>query len=129
MNFPLFIARRYLLSKKSQRAINIISWISVLGVTIGTCALIVVLSVFNGLEELVTSLYNAIDPEIKITAAEGKTFDLKTFPLDELQRIKGIKYVAKALEENALLKYRDNQVAATVKGVSEDFLRMTRLDS
>src|SRR4051812_7788681 len=116
MNFPFFIARRYLLSKKSQRAINIISWISVLGVTIGTCALIVVLSVFNGLEELVSSLYNTFDPEIKITAVQGKTFDLKNFPLDQLHHIKGVQYVAEALEENALLKYRDNQVAATVKG-------------
>jgi len=129
MNFPFFIARRYLLSKKSQRAINIISWISVSGVTIGTCALIVVLSVFNGLEELVSSLYNTFDPELKITAAEGKTFDLKNFPLEELRRIKGVHYVAQALEENALLKYRDNQVAATVKGVSDEFLEMTRMDT
>jgi len=101
----------------------------VLGVTIGTGALIVVLSVFNGLEELVTSLYNTFDPEIKITSAEGKTFDLKIFPLDELRRIKGIQYVAQALEENALLKYHDNQVAAIVKGVSNDFISMTHLDT
>src|ERR1043165_3769188 len=100
MNFPLFIARRYLLSKKSQRAINIISWISVIGVTIGTCALVVVLSVFNGLEELVSSLYNTFDPEIKIQAAEGKTFDLKSFPLEQLRSINGIQYVAQSLEEN-----------------------------
>jgi ABC-type lipoprotein release transport system permease subunit len=75
LNLSLFIARRYFFSKKSQRVINIISLISVIGVAVGTAALIAVLSVFNGFEQLVLSLYNSFDPDIKVTPVEGKTFE------------------------------------------------------
>ena len=74
MNLPFYIARRYLLGKKSQNAINIISGISILGITTGTLALVIVLSVFNGFDALVKSLYNTFDPDIRITAVEAKTF-------------------------------------------------------
>ena len=74
MNFPFFIAKRYFSTKKSNNFVHIISWVSLLGVTIGTAALILVLSVFNGFEDLILSMYNSFDPHLKITSAEGKVF-------------------------------------------------------
>jgi len=130
MNFPVYIAKRYLISKKSRNVINIISIISVVGVTIGTMALIIVLSVFNGLEKLVVSLYNSFDAEIRIEVKEGKNFDASTVISDaELKKIKGIRYITHVLEENALLRYNERQSVVTVKGVDNDFIKMTGLDS
>ncbi len=130
MNFPVYIAKRYLVSKKSRNVINIISIISVVGVTIGTMALIVVLSVFNGLEKLVVSLYNSFDAEIRITVKEGKNFDANTVISDvELKKIKGVRLITHVLEENALLRYSERQSVVTVKGVDSNFVRMTGLDS
>ena len=130
MNFSLYIARRYLVSLKSQNVINLISAISVIGIAIGTMALIIVLSVFNGFENLVISLYSSFDPAFQITLKEGKTFDASLIPAGELKKIKGVMYVAQSLEENALLKYNeDKQYLATLKGVSDDFIVMTGLDS
>ena len=129
MNFPLYIARRYLVSKKSHNTINIISLIAALGVTIGTMALIIVLSVFNGFERLVESLYSTFDPDILVTVKEGKTFDSSLVPHDKLKRIPGVLYITEILEENALLKYKDKQYIVTLKGVGEDFLKMSRLDT
>ena len=79
MNLSFYIARRYLLGKKSQNAINIISTISVVGVTVGTMALVIVLSVFNGFDSVVKSLFSAFDPEIQISVVEGKTFSPASF--------------------------------------------------
>jgi lipoprotein-releasing system permease protein len=130
MNFPIYIAKRYLISKKSRNVINIISIISVVGVTIGTMALIVVLSVFNGLEKLVVSLYNSFDAEIRIEVKEGKNFDANTVISDaELKKIKGIRYITHVLEENALVRYNERQSVVTIKGVDDDFAKMTGLDS
>src|ERR1043166_1969872 len=119
MNLALFIARRYFFSKKSQRAINIVSLISMLGVMIGSGALIVVFSVFNGFESLVISLYNSFDPEVKITAVQGKTFSPDSTMILKLRSLEGIKNVSLSLEENALVKYRDKQYIVTLKGVDE----------
>ncbi len=129
MNLPLAIARRYFFSKKSQRAINIISMISVIGVMIGTAALIIVLSVFNGFENLILRLYNSFDPDLKISAVEGKSFQLNTFPLQELRNLNGVMYVTEVLEENALVKYHDKQTIVTIKGVSDEFEKMTGIDT
>ena len=129
MNFPFYIAKRYLISRKSRNIINIISGVSVIGVMVGTAALIVVLSVFNGFEGLVISLYNSFDPDIKITLHEGKTFSAADLSAESLKKISGVKYVTETLEENALLRYRDRQYIATIKGVGVDFPVMTRLDS
>ncbi len=128
MNLSLFIAKRYLISKKSHNAINIITFISVAGVCIGTMALIIVLSAFNGISDLVFGLYNTFDPDIKITPKEGKTF----IPISSFEKIKkmdGVAYYTEVLQENALLKYNDKQVIATIKGVSDDFVKMTRIDT
>jgi lipoprotein-releasing system permease protein len=129
MNLPLFVARRYFFSKKSQRAINIISIISVVGVMIGTGALIVVLSVFNGFESLVIKLYNSFDPELKITVKEGKTFPADSILFHQIKNIEGVKTISQTLEENALVKYRDKQYIVTIKGVDENFQKVSGIDS
>ena len=129
MKLPLFIAKRYLLSKKSHNLINILSAISIGGVTIGTMALIIVLTVFNGFESLVTKLFNSFNPDMLIEVKEGKTFDMKDFPLDKLINIKGVANYCEVVEENALLKYKDKQQIVTIKGVDNNFTKVSRLDS
>jgi lipoprotein-releasing system permease protein len=109
--------------------INIISGISVVGVTIGTMALIVVLSVFNGFESLVVSLFNTFDPPLKVVAVSGKTFSSNTFPWEEVKSVTGVKAVTGIIEEKALLKYRSNQFLATLKGVDENYTTWTGIDS
>lgn len=127
-NLSFYIAKRYLFSKKSHNAINIISAISVVGVAIGTMGLIVVLSVFNGFSDLVISLYNQFDPDIKIIPASGKSF-IPDKKFDQIKKLKGVRYYSETLEETALLRYRDRQYFATVKGVGPEYRAMTYLDS
>ena len=129
MNLALYIASRYIKAKKSHNAVNIISIISVLGIGVGTFALIVVLSVFNGFEQLVVSLYNTFDPEIKITPLSGKFIDLNDPQIIKLKERKDIALFVPTLEENALLKYKDKQIIATIKGVPKDFRKLTKIDS
>lgn len=129
MHFPLYIAKRYLFSKKTHNIINVISAIAVAGITVGSFALIVVLSVFNGFEGLVTSLFNTFNPEIRITAREGKTFHFSEFKKNELKANKEIAFISETIEENALLKFKDKQYIATIKGVGNDFLNLSRLDT
>ena len=129
MNLPFFIAKRYLVSKKSQNIINIISGISVAGVTVGTLALIVILSVFNGFEDLAKSLLNAFNPDILITAKEGKTFDANRIPGEKILNISGVESFTEVVVENALLKYKTEQDIVTIKGVSDDFLLDNPLDT
>jgi len=129
MNFPFYIASRYLVSKKSRNAINIISIISIAGVAVGTAALIIVLSVFNGFEDLLMRLNNSFDPDIKVLPATGKTFVPDSNFESALQGCDFISSVSYTLEENALLQYNDKQVIATVKGVDENFFETTGLDS
>lgn len=129
MNLPFYIAKRYLFVKKSHNVINIISGISVAGITIGSMALIIVLSVFNGFEALIISLFNSFDPEIKITVKEGKNFDPASIPMDKIKNINGILFISKTLEEQALLKYNDKQYIATIKGVDTNFQKMSGIDT
>jgi lipoprotein-releasing system permease protein len=129
MNFPFYIARRYLISRKSHNIINIISGISIVGVAIGTMALIIVLSVFNGFDQLVVSLFSSFNSSIQITPAQGKTFNLAQFPLDRIKKIPGVLHITEVIEEDALMKYKDNQAIVTIKGVSEAFSSMTGLDT
>ncbi len=128
MRFALYIARRYLFAKKSQNAINIISGISMLGVGVGTMALVVILSVFNGFDEVVKSLFNSFDPDIKITAVEGKVF-VPDERIDRVKELPGVAVMAQILEENALLEYGDHQHIATIKGADESFIQVTGIDS
>jgi lipoprotein-releasing system permease protein len=129
VRLSLYIAKRYLFAKKSRNAINIISAVSVTGVAVGTMALIIVLSVFNGLELLVTTIFNTFDPDLKVTAAEGKTFIPDTAALTLLSKVNGVSCYSLTLEENALLKYGDRQYIATIKGVDDNYTGVTNIDS
>ncbi|HRN40528.1 MAG: ABC transporter permease [Flavobacteriales bacterium] len=129
MNLPFYIAKRYLISKKSHHVINIISWISVSGIGVATMALVIVLSAFNGLQTLVETLYASFDPDIKITAVVGKTFNSNTIPKDKILAIEGVQFYTESLEDVALFKYSDKQTVATLKGVEETFYEITGLDT
>jgi lipoprotein-releasing system permease protein len=125
MHFPVYIAKRYLVSKKSHNIINIISVISVAGITIGTMALIIVLSVFNGFTGLVMTLFNSFNPDLTILPKEGKTFHMREIPIDSLKKIPGLAYYTEVVEENALAQFNQKQHIVMMKGVSDDFLKMT----
>ncbi|MBP5317958.1 MAG: ABC transporter permease [Paludibacteraceae bacterium] len=126
MNFPFYIARRYLLAKKSVSAINVISAISVCGVAVGTMALVCVLSVFNGFQGLVEDLFSNFDPEIKITATESKVFAPDSvLPLLDDERVL---LVSRVLEENALLQFGKKQMPVVIKGVSDEYAQVTDIE-
>ena len=129
MNLSFYIAKRYLFSKKRTNLINIISAISVAGMTIGTIGLIIGLSVFNGFDSLIKSLFSSFDADLKITLAEGKSFDAADPVLSGIRNQKDVLYYAEVVEDNALLRYENRQVLATIKGVSDDFTKMTGLDT
>ncbi len=121
------IAKRYLVAKKSHNMINLISGMSVIGVSIGTMGLIIVLSVFNGFGNLVLELYNSFDPDIVITPKEGKTFLPEKASVSLIRNLKAVEAVTYSLEENALLRYREHQYIATVKGVDASFVKTSDL--
>lgn len=127
MNLPIHIARRYLFSKKSHNAINIISAISVVGVAVVTAAMVIVLSVFNGFEGLVVSLYNISEPPVRITPALGKTMALDTLPLGRIAAMQGVSETVFVLEESCLLRYRDKQYFARIKGVSDNYIEASAI--
>jgi lipoprotein-releasing system permease protein len=129
MKLSLYIAKRYLFAKKSRNAINVISAISVAGVAVGTMALITILSVFNGLEEMVKSIFSTSDPEIRITPLRGKVFTPDTLMLTKLASVDGVEVFAETVEENALLRYDEQQYIATIKGVSLNYTEVTDLDT
>lgn len=129
MRFPFFIARRYLFAKKSHNAINIITLVSVIGVAVGTMALVVVLSVFNGFEKLILNLFNAFNPDMEIRLKEGKVFSMDEIPLEEIKNIPGLVLYSELLEETALLTYRDRQHLVTMRGVNDSFISITGIDT
>lgn len=103
MNFSLFVSKKYLFSKKTTNVINIISIIAIIGVAFGTTAFIVVLSVFNGIENLVSSLFNTFDPDLRIELAEGKSFSADTSVIEKVSNLPEVAYLSYVIEENALL--------------------------
>ena len=127
--FSLKVAFRYIFSKKSHNAINVISGISTIGVAIGTMALVVVLSVFNGFEQLIANMFSAFDPDFRITAVEGKSFEIDKDPWQTIRKMPDVAVFTEVVEENALLRFRDRQMAATVKGVGENYRQLTDIDS
>ena len=127
MDIALHIAKRYLFSKKSHNAINIISGISAVGVCVGTFAIICVLSVFNGFGAQVESLFSTFDPDLKIASVEGKSFVVGD-KWNEVKKIRGVEYCTQVVEENALLRCGDKQETGVVKGVGEGFDKMVGLD-
>ena len=129
MNLPFHIAKRYLIAKKSQNAINIISWISVFSVAIGTFALVVVLSAFNGLEKLVESLFESFDADVRVEVKEGKTFHSNTVNYEDLANISGVKNYTRVLKEVCGVKYKNQQTIVQIKGVDQSYLEMSKIDS
>lgn len=129
MNFPFYIARRYLFSKKSHNAINVISAISVCGVALATLALVCTLSVFNGFQDLVASFFTAFDPELKITAAQGKVFDGQDPAVRQLRNWPEVAVFSESVEDNAMVQYQDRQAMVVIKGVEDNFDQLTPIDS
>jgi len=125
VKLPFYIARRYLFSRKSMGAINIISAVSVCGVTLATLALICTLSVFNGFHDLVESMFTHFDPELRIEAAHGKTFVPTDSLMDALHAIPAVSAISETLEDQAMAQYKERQTMVTVKGVGDDFLELT----
>ncbi|MFT3994958.1 MAG: ABC transporter permease [Dysgonomonas sp.] len=129
MNLSLHIAKRYLFSKKSHNAINVISLISVCGIAIATMALVCTLSVFNGFTDVVAKTFNAFDPELQVTPTQGKVFDATDPRIQQVKQLAGIDFTSESLEENALLKYEDRQEPIVLKGVSREFRNLAMIDS
>ena len=128
MRLPLFIANRYLLAKKSHNLINIITWISIIGISVASFALIVVLSAFNGLERVISTMNSRLAPDLEISPALGKTIDLASFPLEELQSLSAVSYALPTLTEDALFRYDDKQHFGRVKGVGPEYQQIERLN-
>lgn len=129
MNFPFYIAKRYLFSKKSHNAINVISAISVCGVALATLALVCTLSVFNGFQDLVATFFTAFDPQLKITAVKGKVFDGQDPRILQIRELPEVELCSESLEDNIMAQYQDKQTMAVLKGVEDNFDRLTPIDS
>ena len=128
MDFTFFIARRYLVSKKSTNAINAISLVSAAGVAVATMALVIVLSVFNGFHDLVASLFTNFDPQIEITPAKGKTVPADDPVLTSLRQQPEVAVATECVEDQALAVYDGHQQMVTVMGVDDNFAQLTRIN-
>lgn len=126
---PLFFARRYLFSKKSHSVINIVSGVSAFSVAIPVMAMVILLSVFNGFEGLIKSMYRSFDPDIRITPVRGKVFPIDSLPRERFLAIDGVRDAAYALEDNAVFEYRDRQAFGTMCGVDSLYRQVVPLDS
>lgn len=129
MNFPFFIAKRYLFSKKSHNAINVISAISVCGVALATLAMVCTLSVFNGFQDMVATFFTAFDPQIKITSVKGKVFDGSEPVFAEIRTMPEVAVYSESVEDNAMVQYKGRQAMAVIKGVEDNFDKLTPIDS
>jgi lipoprotein-releasing system permease protein len=129
VNLPYYIAKRYLISKKSHNAINVISGVSVCGIALATLALVCTLSVFNGFQELVTTFFTAFDPELKITSVSGKVFDAQDERIQSLRQLPEIEVFSESLEDNAMVQYKGRQAMVVIKGVEDNFNQLTAIDS
>ena len=127
MNFPFFIARRYVFSKKSTNAINVISAISVVGVAVGTMALVIVMSVFNGFHDLVASFFTNFDPQIELVPTQGKTAPADDPVLDQVRQMPQVSVHTDVLEDQGLAVYGDRQQMVTVMGVDDNFTQLTNI--
>ena len=128
MNLSLFIAKRYFLSRRKQNFINVISILSVVGVAFSTAALIIVLSVFNGLGDLLGSINNSFDPQLKIESTLGKSFPVDETFLNKIRNVEGVEIVTEVIQDFAYVRYRDADMVATIRGVSDNFIDQKRLD-
>ena len=128
MNLPFYIAKRYLFSKKSHNAINVISAVSVCGVALATLALVCTLSVFNGFHDLISSFFTHFDPDLKIEVIKGKVFNPTPSMIEDIKAIEGVEVVSLTLEDNAVAKYKENQTMVTIKGVDDNFQALTHIE-
>lgn len=128
MNFPFFVARRYLFSKKSTHVINIISGISMIGVAVATMALVIVLSVFNGFHDLVASLLTNFDPQLKVVPIEGKTAPSDDPILTQIRQLPQVDIATECVEDQALAIYGDKQAMVKIKGVDDNFSELTHIN-
>lgn len=128
MNFPFYIARRYLFSKKSTHVINIISGISVIGVAVATMALVVTLSVFNGFHDLVASLLTSFDPQIEVVPAKGKTAPADDPILTKIRNLPQVDVATESVEDQALAIYKGRQAMVKVKGVEDNFSELSHIN-
>ena len=128
MNVPFFIARRYLFSKKSTHAINVISSISVIGVAVATMALVVTMSVFNGFHDLVASFFTSFDPQLKVVPLKGKTVAADDPILTQIRQLPQIEVATECVEDQALAVYNSHQAMVVVKGVEDNFDKLTRIN-
>ena len=128
MNFPLFVARRYLFSRKSTHAINVISAISVIGVAVATMALVIVLSVFNGFHDLVASLFTNFDPQLEVVPTKGKTAASDDPTLTQIRQLPQVDVATESVEDQALAVYHDKQAMVTVKGVEDNFAELSHIN-
>ena len=124
-----FIGLRYLFSPKKHHAINVISIISMIGIMVSSAALIIVLSVFNGMEGLVRNSFNSFNPDYQILPKEGKVFSTDTFPMMELQKLEGVQAAYEVVSDMTLMTYNEKQLLVSVKGVAPDYLHSTGVDS
>ena len=127
MNFPFFVARRYLFSKKSTHAINVISGISAVGVSVATMALVVTLSVFNGFHDIVASLFTNIDPQIKVTPVKGKSAPADDPILTKIRQLPQVEVATETVQDIALATYNGRQAMVVVKGVQDNFDSLTHI--
>lgn len=128
MNFPFYIARRYLFSKKSTHAINIISGISGVGVTVATMALVVTLSVFNGFHDLVATFFTSFDPQLEVVPVVGKTAPADDPALAKIKTLPEVEVTSECVKDQALAIYKGRQTMITLMGVDDNFERMSRID-
>ena len=129
MNLAFHIAKRYLVGKRTTQAINLITGISMIGITVGTCALILILSVFNGFQGLIYQLFNSFNPDIKVTPVNGKIFVPDPGTLATLRSMHGVLYLSETLEETALFEYKKASDAGKLKGVDSFYHQVTLIDS
>lgn len=127
MNFPFFIARRYLFSKKSTHAINIISAISAIGVAVATMALVIVLSVFNGFHDLVATLFTSFDPQLEVVPTMGKTAPADDPILTKIRQLPQVDVATESVEDQALAVYQDKQAMVMIKGVDDNFSELSHI--
>jgi len=128
MNFPFFIARRYLFSKKSTHAINVISAISVIGVAVATMALVIVLSVFNGFHDLVATLFTSFDPQLEIVPNMGKTAPSDDPILTQIKQLPEVSIATECVEDQALAMFNGKQAMVKIKGVDDNFAELSHIN-
>ncbi len=128
MKLSLFIARRYLFARKKRNVINIINWVTLVGIAIGSAAIILVLSTFNGLSNFISDMYSAMDPDIKIVSIKGQLIEEDTAVTQQLLSLNEVKAITRTVEGKILMKYRDRQAFGIIKGVEKNFTDINPLD-